>query len=182
MSQSHASVSFRCIRSPDQSTAANATRVLRTWTTTVFGSIIALANETASPRTIQHVLTTQRFFFINYPLTAIYGRYFFMFIAASCVVSTSFSISIFSHMWWPAPSQPMLSDATMMRIMGNLLFMIMMQWLPLIVYSFLSLFVWGLLFQTLANIFQNLTTNERMNSDRYSHFRDSSGKYANRWA
>jgi hypothetical protein len=103
-----------------------------------------------------------------------------MFIAASCIVSTSFSVSILSHMWWPAASVPLPGDATMMRIMGNLIFMIMMQWLPLFVYSFLSLFVWGLLFQTLANIFQNLTTNERMNSDRYSHFRDSSGGYMNR--
>jgi hypothetical protein len=83
-------------------------------------------------------------------------------------------------MWWPATALPLPVDATMMKIMGNLMFMIVMQWLPLIVYSFLSLFVWGLLFQTLANIFQNLTTNERMNSDRYSHFRDSAGRYLNR--
>ena len=103
-----------------------------------------------------------------------------MFIAASCIVSTSFSVSILSHMWWPAASVPLPGDASMMRIMGNLVFMIMMQWLPLFVYSFLSLFVWGLLFQTLANMFQNLTTNERMNSDRYSHFRDSAGRYVNR--
>jgi hypothetical protein len=103
-----------------------------------------------------------------------------MFIAASCIVSTSFSVSIFSHMWWPAPSPPAPADATMMHILWNLFFMISMQWIPLVVYSFLSLFVWGLLFQTLANVFQNLTTNERMNSDRYSHFRDSTGNYVNR--
>jgi hypothetical protein len=83
-------------------------------------------------------------------------------------------------MWWPAPSAPTPPDASMMRIMGNLFFMMTMQWLPLVIYSFLSLFVWGLLFQTLANIVQNLTTNERMNSDRYAHFRDSTGKYMNR--
>jgi hypothetical protein len=67
-----------------------------------------------------------------------------------------------------------------MHILRNLFFMISMQWMPLVVYSFLSLFVWGLLFQTLANVFQNLTTNERMNSERYSHFRDSTGNYVNR--
>jgi hypothetical protein len=83
-------------------------------------------------------------------------------------------------MWWPAQSIPISVDATMSRIMWNLFFMITMQWIPLVVYAFLSLFVWGLLFQTIANIFQNLTTNERMNSDRYSHFRDSTGKYVNR--
>ena len=103
-----------------------------------------------------------------------------MFIAASCIVSTSFSFSIFAHMWWPAVSAPVPADATMLHILWNLFFMITMQWLPLIVYSFLSLFVWGLLFQTLANIVQNLTTNERMNSDRYTHFRDSTGNYMNR--
>jgi hypothetical protein len=83
-------------------------------------------------------------------------------------------------MWWPAPSQATPGDATMMRIMWNLFFMIVMQWLPLFVYSFLSLFVWGLLCQISANIFSNMTTNERMNSDRYSHFRDSAGNFNNR--
>jgi hypothetical protein len=107
-------------------------------------------------------------------------RYFFMFIAASCIVSTSFSFSILCHIWWPAYYPPLPGNATMMRIIGNLSFMITMQWMPLLVYSFLSLFVWGLLFQTLANLFQNLTTNERMNSERYSHFRDSTGNYINR--
>ena len=68
----------------------------------------------------------------------------------------------------------------MMRIMWNLFFMITMQWVPLFVYSFLSIFVWGLLFQISANISSNLTTNERMNVDRYSHFRDSAGKFLNR--
>ena len=104
-----------------------------------------------------------------------------MFIAASCIVSTSFSFSIFAHMWWPAVSAPVPADATMLHILWNLFFMITMQWLPLIIYSFLSLFVWGLLFQTLANIVQNLTTNERMNSERYTHFRDSTGNYMNRY-